>query len=127
MTDATRLVWGESISIPTLRVADIPAFAEVAHRGRCAARGRLDVRHAGGAPALPRGADLVVHSATKYFGGQSDAAGGASWATIVIWSRCVSFVRSRAEYRRPLLGEDRYHAAQRQCLLPGFSVRVHLM
>ncbi|WP_327172740.1 aminotransferase class I/II-fold pyridoxal phosphate-dependent enzyme [Streptomyces sp. NBC_01336] len=76
MTDTTRLVWCETISNPTLRVADIPALAAVAHAGGAL----LAVDSTFATPVVCRplsmGADLVVHSATKYIGGHSDATGG---------------------------------------------------
>ncbi|WP_405392573.1 aminotransferase class I/II-fold pyridoxal phosphate-dependent enzyme [Streptomyces sp. NBC_01102] len=76
MTATTRLVWCETISNPTLRVADFPAFAAVAHDGGAL----LVVDSTFATPVVCRplslGADLVVHSATKYIGGHSDATGG---------------------------------------------------
>jgi cystathionine gamma-synthase len=67
----------EQISNPLLRVIDIPALAT-----RCKAAGaRLIVDSTIATPILQRplalGADLVVHSATKYISGHGDAAGGA--------------------------------------------------
>jgi cystathionine gamma-synthase len=72
----TRLVWVETISNPTTAVADIAALAELAHE-----RGvLLAVDNTFASPALANplaiGADLVVHSATKYIGGHSDLTGG---------------------------------------------------
>ena len=72
----TRLVWLETISNPTTAVADIAAVAELAH-----ARGvLLAVDNTFASPALARplelGADIVVHSITKYVGGHSDLSGG---------------------------------------------------
>lgn len=71
------LVYCESISNPTLCVSDIPKIAESAH----AAGARLLVDATFATPILQRplelGADLVVHSATKYLGGHSDLIGGA--------------------------------------------------
>ncbi len=76
MTPATTLVWAEAIANPTLSVADIPALAAVAHAGHAV----LAVDATFASPAVLRplahGADLVVHSATKYLGGHSDATGG---------------------------------------------------
>ncbi|WP_405008942.1 trans-sulfuration enzyme family protein [Kitasatospora sp. NBC_01539] len=76
MSATTRLVWCETISNPTLRVADIPGFAEAAHRGGAL----LVVDSTFATPSVCRplalGADLVLHSATKYIGGHSDATGG---------------------------------------------------
>ncbi len=66
----------EQLTNPLLRVVDIAALAERAH----AARARLVVDNTIATPILQRpltlGADLVVHSATKYLGGHGDAAGG---------------------------------------------------
>ena len=72
----TRLIWLETISNPTTAVADITALAELAH-----ARGvLLAVDNTFASPALATplalGADLVVHSTTKYIGGHSDLTGG---------------------------------------------------
>lgn len=72
----TCLVWAETPSNPLLRVADIAALAELAH-----ARGaRLLVDGTFATPALQQplalGADVVLHSATKYLGGHSDVMGG---------------------------------------------------
>lgn len=73
----TALVWAETPSNPTLALSDIAALAELAH-----ARGALlAVDNTFATPVLQRplalGADLVMHSTTKYFGGHSDVMGGA--------------------------------------------------
>jgi cystathionine beta-lyase/cystathionine gamma-synthase len=73
----TRLLWLETISNPTTAVADVAALAELAHdRGVVVA---VDNTFASPALATPLalGADLVVHSTTKYIGGHSDLVGGA--------------------------------------------------
>ncbi len=76
MRQNTRIVFVETISNPLMRIADIPALAEVAHR-----HGALLVVDASfTSPVLSRpldqDADLVVHSATKYLGGHSDVMAG---------------------------------------------------
>ncbi|MDQ2688763.1 MAG: aminotransferase class I/II-fold pyridoxal phosphate-dependent enzyme, partial [Chloroflexota bacterium] len=73
----TRLVWLETISNPTTAVADVARLSELAH-----ARGiTVVVDNTFASPALANplalGADLVVHSTTKYVGGHSDIIGGA--------------------------------------------------
>jgi cystathionine beta-lyase/cystathionine gamma-synthase len=73
----TRLVWLETISNPTTALADIRAVAELAHgRGALVA-----VDNTFASPylcnPLALGADVVVHSTTKYVGGHSDLTGGA--------------------------------------------------
>jgi cystathionine beta-lyase/cystathionine gamma-synthase len=74
--DNTAIVWTETIANPTLAVADLPALAEIAHTAGAV----LVVDSTFASPAVCRplehGADLVVHAATKYIGGHSDATGG---------------------------------------------------
>ncbi|MGO9783810.1 MAG: cystathionine gamma-synthase [Streptosporangiaceae bacterium] len=72
-----RVVWVETPTNPLLGIADIAALAEVAH----AAGALLVVDNTFASPRLQRplvlGADVVVHSTTKYLGGHSDVVGGA--------------------------------------------------
>jgi cystathionine gamma-lyase len=77
MSPATKLVWIETPTNPLLQLVDIAAIAEVTHR-----RGALlAVDNTFASPYLQQplrlGADLVVHSTTKYLGGHSDVVGGA--------------------------------------------------
>ncbi len=73
----TKLVWIETPANPDWGVTDIAAAAEIAHR----AGARLGVDNTAATPVLTRplafGADLVMHSATKYLNGHSDVLGGA--------------------------------------------------
>jgi cystathionine gamma-lyase len=77
MTPATKLVWIESPGNPRMTITDIAACAEIAHRGGAV----LGVDSTFATPVLTRplefGADIVMHSATKYLGGHSDLLGGA--------------------------------------------------
>jgi cystathionine gamma-synthase len=74
--ERTRLVWLESPTNPLLNIVDIRAVAEAAH----AAGAVVAVDNTFATPYLQRplglGADLVVHSTTKYLGGHSDLVGG---------------------------------------------------
>src|SRR4030095_1627368 len=77
MTRRTRLVWIESPTNPLLRITDIRAAAKIAHR-----HGALClVDHTFASPFFQRppglGADLVLHSTTKYLAGHADVVGGA--------------------------------------------------
>jgi cystathionine gamma-synthase len=77
LTPATRLIWIETPCNPTVRVTDIAAVA-----ARARDRGALLVcDNTFATPIVQRplelGADLVMHSSTKYFGGHSDVMGGA--------------------------------------------------
>ena len=73
----TKIVWLETPSNPLLKVVDIALIAEIAH----AAGAIVVVDNTFASPALQQplslGADLVVHSTTKYLGGHSDVLGGA--------------------------------------------------
>jgi cystathionine gamma-synthase len=73
----TKLIWCESPTNPMLGIADIAALAGVAHD----AGARLVVDNTFATPYLQTplalGADIVVHSTTKYLGGHSDVVGGA--------------------------------------------------
>ncbi|RAJ30387.1 cystathionine gamma-synthase [Kitasatospora sp. SolWspMP-SS2h] len=73
----TRAVWVETPSNPLLGITDLAAVAEIAH----AAGARLVVDNTFASPYLQQpisfGADVVVHSTTKYMGGHSDVVGGA--------------------------------------------------
>ena len=72
----TRMVWVESPSNPMLQIADIAALAELTH----AHGALLVVDNTFATPYLQQplllGADIVVHSTTKYLGGHSDVVGG---------------------------------------------------
>jgi cystathionine gamma-synthase len=73
----TRIVWVETPTNPLLKVVDIAAAAEIAH----GVGARCVVDNTFATPYLQRplelGADVVVHSVTKYLGGHSDLVGGA--------------------------------------------------
>jgi cystathionine gamma-synthase len=71
----TKLAWMETPSNPLLRIVDLAAVAEIVHR-----TGATCVCDNTWAPTLQRpfdlGADLILHSTTKYFGGHCDVLGG---------------------------------------------------
>src|SRR6185369_14978768 len=77
LRENTKLVWVETPSNPLLRVVDIACIAELAHEAGaiCA------VDNTWGTPVLQRplelGADIAMHSTTKYLGGHSDVLSGA--------------------------------------------------
>ncbi|MFK8003461.1 MAG: cystathionine gamma-synthase [Polyangiales bacterium] len=76
MRPTTKLVWVETPTNPMLKIIDIAAMAEVAHAGDAL----LCVDNTFATPYLQRplslGADIVVHSMTKYLNGHSDIVGG---------------------------------------------------
>lgn len=77
LTDKTKLVWLETPTNPTLKLVDIKRISEIAKK-----RGVLvAVDNTFMSPYFQRplelGADIVVHSVTKYIGGHSDVVGGA--------------------------------------------------
>jgi len=76
MRPATKIVWAETPSNPTLKLTDLAAVAQIAHAG-----GALFACDNTWTPLIQQpfalGADLVMHSTTKYFGGHSDVLSGA--------------------------------------------------
>lgn len=92
------LLWAESPSNPRLRICDLAALAALAH----AQGARLVVDNTFATPVLQRplqfGADVVMHSTTKYFGGHSDVLGGA-----LVFAHDDGFA-GRVAHRRLLTG-----------------------
>src|SRR3954469_25470740 len=80
MTPATRMLFVETPTNPVMQITDLRAAAELAHRHDA----RLVVDNTFASPCLQRpiefGADLVVHSTTKYLNGHSDSVGGVAIA-----------------------------------------------
>jgi cystathionine gamma-synthase len=91
----TKLVWIESPANPTWAITDIAAAAEIAH----GAGARLAIDGTVATPVLTRpialGADVVMHSATKYLNGHSDVVAGALVAARQdeLWER-IAAIRS---------------------------------
>ncbi|HEY5143221.1 MAG TPA: O-acetylhomoserine aminocarboxypropyltransferase/cysteine synthase family protein [Solirubrobacteraceae bacterium] len=75
--DKTRLVFAETIGNPRLNVVDIPAWAEAAHAAGLPLILDNTVPTPVGTRAFDLGADIVVHSLTKFLGGHGTSIGGA--------------------------------------------------
>ncbi|OLL18041.1 MULTISPECIES: cystathionine gamma-synthase [unclassified Rhodococcus (in: high G+C Gram-positive bacteria)] len=77
MRPTTKLVWVETPTNPLLNIGDIAALADVAHTGGA----KIVVDNTFASPYLQQplalGADVALHSTTKYLGGHSDVVGGA--------------------------------------------------
>ena len=93
-SERTKLIWVETPTNPLLRVADIAAIAERKRPGQI-----LAVDNTFCSPyfqnPLAFGADLVVHSTTKYINGHSESSAGPSSATIPISSRKSGSIKTR--------------------------------
>lgn len=93
----TRLVFAESPSNPMMKVVDMAALAALAH----GAGARLLIDSTFATPALQRplelGADIVMHSTTKYLGGHSDVQGGA-----LVFARADELATEAAHVRKVL-------------------------
>jgi cystathionine beta-lyase/cystathionine gamma-synthase len=76
MTPQTKLVWLESPTNPLLKLVDIAAIAAIAHRGGALVAVDNTFATPYAQNPLDLGADIAVHSTTKYIGGHSDAVGG---------------------------------------------------
>jgi cystathionine gamma-synthase len=92
------ILWAETPSNPRMKICDIAALAGIAH-----ARGALLVcDNTFATPVLQQplalGADVVMHSTTKYFGGHSDVLGGA-----LVFARADDF-HARVSHRRHITG-----------------------
>jgi cystathionine gamma-synthase len=89
--DTTRVIWCETPTNPLLGIADIAVLASIAHE----AGALLVVDNTFASPYLQQplalGADLVVHSTTKYLGGHSDVVGGALVAATVDLGEQLAF------------------------------------
>jgi len=99
----TRFVWAETPSNPHWHIYDLTSLAEIAH----GAGAKLVVDNTVATPILTRpitfGADIVVHSATKYLNGHSDVLAGAALTAKIdaFWER-VTFNR---DYHGGILGQ----------------------
>ncbi len=91
LTDTTKLVWIETPTNPLLRIYDIAALAEAAHQHGV----DVAVDNTFASPYLQQplslGADLVLHSTTKYIGGHSDVVGGAVLTSDDEWEEHLRF------------------------------------
>ena len=91
LTPHTRLLWIETPTNPLLRVVDIRALADLAH----AHGAQVAVDNTFASPYLQQplslGADLVLHSSTKYLGGHSDLIGGAVCSSDEDWIEKLRF------------------------------------
>jgi cystathionine beta-lyase/cystathionine gamma-synthase len=87
LRDETALVWAETIANPTTAVTDLPAVAAVCREAGIP----LCVDSTFAPPPVCRplawGANVVVHSATKYVGGHSDVTGGAAIGDVELLAR----------------------------------------
>lgn len=94
----TALIWAETPSNPLLEIADIAALADIAHNHGAL----LACDNTFATPVLQQplqlGADVVMHSTTKYFGGHSDVMGGA-----LVFAKANAFFEAVA-HRRHITG-----------------------
>ncbi|NNF58919.1 MAG: aminotransferase class V-fold PLP-dependent enzyme, partial [Rhodothermaceae bacterium] len=91
-TPETRLLWIETPTNPLLKIFDIAALADFAHAEGAA----VAVDNTFASPYLQQplalGADLVMHSTTKYLGGHSDVVGGAAMTNDDAWAEKLRFL-----------------------------------
>jgi cystathionine gamma-synthase len=94
--DGTTMVWVETPTNPTLTIVDIAAVCELAH----ARDAMVVVDNTFATPYLQRplelGADIVVHSATKYLGGHSDVVGGCAVTSDAEVAERIAFLQNAA-------------------------------
>lgn len=101
LQDNTKLFFLESPSNPVIEVADIPAIADLAHQNDVL----LVVDNCFCTPAIQQplklGADLVVHSATKYIDGQGRCVGGAVVGSFELIEPVIGVLRSAGPTMSP--------------------------
>ncbi len=94
ITPKTKLIWIETPTNPTLKISDIQAIAAIAKASGCL----LCVDNTFASPALQQpltlGADIVIHSATKYLGGHSDLIAGIVVAKTEELGEKIKFVQN---------------------------------
>lgn len=106
-----RMVWIETPSNPLLRITDVEAIARAAHEvGALVVVDNTFLSPAGQRP-VDLGADIVVHSTTKYINGHSDVVGGAVIATdpalfeqLGWWANCLGLTGSPFDSFQTLRG-----------------------
>jgi cystathionine beta-lyase/cystathionine gamma-synthase len=96
MTPATRMVLVETPTNPLMRITDLAAAAEIAHKGGAL----LVVDNTFASPYFQRpfeyGADIVYHSATKYLNGHSDMIGGIAVVKDDMLAEKLQFIQNAA-------------------------------
>jgi cysteine-S-conjugate beta-lyase len=94
VTPKTKLIWLETPTNPTLKISNIEAIAKIAKANRCI----LCVDNTFASPALQKplslGADIVIHSATKYLGGHSDLIAGVVVTKEKILGEKIKFLQN---------------------------------
>jgi cystathionine gamma-synthase len=108
---APRIVWIETPSNPLLRITDIEAIAQAAHdAGALVVVDNTFLSPAGQSP-FALGADIVLHSTTKYINGHSDVVGGAVLASdealveeLAWWANCLGLTGSPFDSYQTLRG-----------------------
>ncbi|USN51905.1 MAG: aminotransferase class V-fold PLP-dependent enzyme [Myxococcales bacterium] len=92
ITKQTKMIWVESPSNPLLKLVDIKAVSNKAKEHNIL----VVVDNTFATPALQNplllGADIVVHSTTKYIGGHSDVVGGAIMTSNPMWAEKIAFL-----------------------------------
>ncbi|MDF9809209.1 cystathionine gamma-synthase [Aurantimicrobium minutum] len=91
-----KIVWVETPSNPLLKIVDIAGLADIAHEVGAI----LVVDNTFATPALQQplslGADVVIHSTTKYIGGHSDVVGGALIVKDNTWADRIAYLHNAA-------------------------------
>ncbi len=94
ITDKTKLIWLESPTNPTLKIADIEEISKISKANNCL----LVVDNTFASPAsqtpIKLGADIIIHSATKYLGGHSDLIAGLVVVNSIALAEQLKFIQN---------------------------------
>jgi cystathionine gamma-synthase len=117
LSKPTALLWIETPSNPLLRLTDIAAVTELGHAAGALVAVDNTFLSPGWQQPLKFGADLVVHSTTKYLNGHSDVVGGAVVAAkkelgeqLIWWANCLGLTGSAFDSYLTLRGLRTLHA-----------------
>jgi cystathionine gamma-synthase len=128
-----KIVWIESPSNPLLRITDIDALAAAAHEvGALVVVDNTFLSPAGQSP-MALGADIVLHSTTKYINGHSDVVGGVVLARDPVlveelnwWANCLGLTGSPFDSFQTLRGLRTLHVRYRRHERNADAVARHL-
>jgi len=94
LNDKTKLIWLESPTNPTLKISDITAVCEIAHQKNVLVVVDNTFASPAGQKPLELGADIVIHSATKYLAGHSDLIAGLVITNTKELSESIKFIQN---------------------------------
>ncbi len=94
LNNKTKLIWLESPTNPTLKISDITAICDIAHQKNVLVVVDNTFASPAGQKPIELGADIVIHSATKYLAGHSDLIAGLVITNTKELSESIKFIQN---------------------------------